>query len=315
MSTAAGHSAAHALQPRHSSSASCRPSSARPVLQAPLECRPQQHRATARGVALVAEGLEAGAHRALVRPAGAVAVARLRRAGDARARARTTRSSATPGRCGACMIRSPASSGVRPDEHAGVQQPVRVERILEGGEGRDRGRRVHPRQQLAADADRRRARPRATRRGRRRGPRRPRRCAAAGGPRRADAGPSAGGYAGSRRWRARTRPPAGPPRRAGARTSRAKRGHLGGRHRGILDERQRRRVGARGVPRPRCRRRAARGRSRPGAPPRPPPVRRGRAPPAHRTAPPPRRGPRPRHRCTRRPAAPQRRGRSRSAQR
>ncbi len=149
MSTAAGHSDAQALQPRQSSSASCRPSSARPAGDLALERRAQQHGPSARRVALVAERLEARAHRAGGGPAGPVAVARL---GGARQPAlggeRDRRAPRRARRRGPQA--QPLVEALRVDEDPGVEDALRVEEVLELREGRDRRGPEHARQQLAA---------------------------------------------------------------------------------------------------------------------------------------------------------------------
>ena len=156
------------------------------ALEAPLERRPHQHRAPAGGVALVAEGLVARAHRRAARAAGAVAVAGLAGPDDPALAREVERGAPRAPRRRLHQAQATVERIGR-DDHPGVEDPVGIEGALEAGEGGDGGggtcgggvRRegVHPR-----------VRPRATRgsppRGRRpprpRGERRPRRPARAG---------------------------------------------------------------------------------------------------------------------------------------
>ena len=232
-----GHSVAHALQPRQSSSASCRPSSARPPSSRPSiaarssTARPRVAWRSSRS------GLVAGAHGGAGRAAGAVAVARLGGAGQPALGREVDR---RPPRRGAAATRaswSPASSGSGSVSTPGLSSRPGSRRSLRPPEGRDRLRRVHARQQLSGRG-RRRAPRTATRRAPpgRRSPRHRRSGAVAPG----SPGPSAAGCAGSRRWRGRTRPRSAlavqdpPDHRAQAGSAR--------RHRGVLDERERLRV-------------------------------------------------------------------------
>ena len=281
MSTCAGHSDAHALHPRQSSRASWRPSSARPAARLPSRAARRIAARPARGVPLVAERLEARAHRARAGAAGAVAVARLAR--PATSPPSAAKSIAVPGarRGGEAGSRRPSSIGSGSVSTPGLSTRSGSRRRFSSANASMRLRRVHPRQQLAAQAAVAvLARERAAVRGHQVGdllgdaPHAP-------PPRRAARRSISG-----RMWRQPTLAwpyqTAGIPSRASTAAHRA--GEPGEAHRGdrrVLDERR----AAAGRRRRRRPRRAAPARSPSAAPPTPPPARPRRSRCARRRSP------------------------------
>ena len=130
MLTWAGHSDTQALHPRHRLQRLVQAVVGEPRRQAPLESGAQDRRPPARRVALVAEGLEAGAHRPRVRAARAVVVACLAGASQAalggEAERRPPRAPRRRGRHAQALVER---LGI--GQHARVEQTVGVDQRLE----------------------------------------------------------------------------------------------------------------------------------------------------------------------------------------